>query len=59
MDFREDGKNEEGKLFGECLVKRERGENYGGIQVFFFLDPPKSLLSKMRRKMDEGKFNGK
>ena len=54
VDFREDGKNEEGKLFGECLVKREREENYGGIQVFFSWIHQKVCSPKWEEKWMRG-----
>ena len=47
-------KNEEGKLFGGCLVERGKGENNGVAD----LDPPKSFLSKMERKLGGGKSYG-
>ena len=49
VDFREDGKrmreNEEGKLFGECLVGRRRGKKEGEAWAF-------SLQNE--EKIDEG-----
>ena len=53
VDFREDEKkrreNKEGKLFGGCLVGRERWENNG----VFFPNPPKSFLLKGRENLME------
>ena len=57
VDFREDEKkrreNEEGKLFGGCLIGRERWENDG----VFFLSPLKTFLLKMKRKLGGEKSN--
>ena len=58
VDFKEDRrkkkKNEEGKLFEGCLVDWGKGENNGVAD----LDPPKSFLSKMERKLGSGKSYG-
>ena len=47
--------DEDGKLFGECLVRRWRGKNDGWGLGVFSSGPPKSLISKMGRKLDKGK----
>ena len=46
--------NEKGKLFGGCLIGRERWENDG----VFFLSPLKTFLPKMKRKLGGEKSNG-
>ena len=45
--------NKEGKLFGGCLIGRERWENDG----VFFLSPLKTFLLKMKRKLGGEKSN--
>ena len=46
--------NEEEKLFGGCLIGKERWKNDG----VFFLSPLKTFLPKMKRKLGGEKSNG-